>query len=122
MPDFQHNDFALVDGQRGEAAHGGALGRTFHRRLLEPSLRFEFARQAPPQGATMVQRVISETPDTVMLRPKRAFRLLHEREECLLQDIFRLGMAEPQRAAIENQPGRFRFVQLFAPITHDFIG
>ena len=42
--------------------------------------------------------------------------LLHQRKKRFLQDIFRLAMAKPQRAAIENQLRGLRVIKLFAPI------
>jgi len=52
--------------------------------------------------------------------------ILHQCKKCFLQDVFRLDMAKPQRAAIENQLCGFRIVKLFAPINlfvavHGFI-
>jgi len=50
-----------------------------------------------------------------MLRFLRRLPPLHESEECGLQDVLSLAMAQAQRSAVENQLRRFGSVQGFTP-------
>lgn len=126
MPDLQDNDFALLDWQLGETAHGRAFALVFRRRFFKPVLRFEFACQAPPERSPVVERAIPKAAHTVMLRPMRLLRLVQQSDERFLQNVLGLGVTEPKRAAIKNQLGGFCLIQRCLPtrwfvIIHGFI-
>lgn len=122
MPDFQNDDFALLDGKFGQAFGGGAFRVSLIGVPLEPAARFHFPGQPPPERAAVIQRAVPKTPYQIMLRLFGAPGLVHQREERFLQNVLGFRVAKTQRAAIENQLRRFRFIQLFQPIVHDFNG
>src|SRR5256885_6648799 len=69
-------------------------------------------------------------PYTTLFRSLRVIRrelALHQGDECLLQNIFRLGMAQTQSPAIKKQFCPFGLVQGLAPlrllaVVHKFTG
>ena len=100
MPEFEHNDLALVHRQFSQAPHRGAFLRRFIRLTLEPTARFQLPRQAPPKAATEVQGPVAKTSDTIVLRLRRGLWTLKQRRESFLQHVFRLAVAQPQRAPV----------------------
>src|SRR5260370_23618825 len=115
MPNFEHDRFPLVLGQSCQRLHGFLLGRAFRAGTFEPAMRFKFTGQSPPQAAAVIQGAVPEGANAVMLRLKGRSLSLHERDKSLLQNVFGLAMAEPQRPAIQDQFGRFRPIERFTP-------
>ena len=116
MPDFKHDDFALLDGQFGEATHRGAFCLALLGGALEPAPRFHLTRQPPPQGAAIIERAISETAHAIMLQLRGTLGLLHQNDKGFLQDVLGFGMAQAEGAAVKDQFRGLRFVELLAPM------
>ena len=116
MPDLQHDDFTLFARQLRQTTHG----RPFLRRLalgsFEPSMRFQFPRHATPKTAAVIQRPVPKTAQTVMKWFFRRLRLLHQRHERLLQDIFGLAVAQAQRPAVKEDLGGAGLVETLTPM------
>ena len=102
MPQFEHDDLALRHREFGEAPHRRPFGRGFVGRFFKPTQRFPFACQPPPQRTTIIQRAISIAPHAIIFGFRRRAFHLHQRDERFLHDIFRLAVAEAERAAIQN--------------------
>ena len=115
MPDLQDDDLALVLGEACETANGLDFSGGFAGGVFEPALGFEFAGDAPPQAAAVVQCAVAVAADAVMLGFGGGLNFLHERDKCLLQNIFGFGVAESKGPAIEDELGGLRFVKPFAP-------
>ena len=116
VPDFQNDDFALFDRQLGQTTHGGAFLWRFTGGMLEPTVRFKFAREPPPQSTAIVQRAVAKAADAIMIGLRRRLAPLQQRHERLLQNVLRFAVAQSKRPAVENQLGGFRFVKALAPI------
>ncbi len=115
MPELQHDHFALVLRQLGETAHGLSFHGGFARQTLEPATGLEFATEPGPQAAAVVQRPVSEGPHAVVQRLVRWCVQRKQRDKCLLHNILGLAMRQSKRTAIEDQFGRFLFIQDLAP-------
>jgi len=101
MPDFQHNDFALFEGQFGQSPLGRFFEVVFTFSRFEPARRFQFARDPPPEAALEIQRAIAESTDAIMLWIIRGFLQLQQRDKSFLQNIFRLAFPKTQGAAVQ---------------------
>ncbi len=115
VPDLQDNGLALFTGQASQALHRLEFARTFGGTGLEPTPGLPLAGQPPPQAAPMVQDAVAKAAYAVMLRQGRGLRTPHERKKRLLQDVFGLAMAEPQRPPVKDQFGRFGVIEGLAP-------
>lgn len=77
---------------------------------------------AAPEASMKVQGAIPETGQAIPLRRIRRFRQFQQGEKRVLHDVFRLGMAQSQRPAIEDQPGRLGGEEPLAPsVLWDFV-
>ena len=121
MPDFQHDHFPLFRRQFRQATHRHPFLRRFFIRALEPTARLQLAREPPPHPAPVIERPIAKASDTIMLRLLRQFLALKQRYERFVQHVFRFGVAQAQRAAIEDQLSGFRLVQPFAPMNNELL-
>ncbi len=75
-----------------------------------------------PEAAVKVQGAVPEAGQTIPFRRIRRFRQLQQGEKRVLHDVFRLGMAQSQRPAIEDQPGRLGGEEPLAPsVLWDFV-
>ena len=115
LPDLQDNDLALRHGQFRQTPHCCAFGGQFLGGPLEPSLRFQFPRQPPPEAPAIVQRAIAKAADAIVRRVLGLAWVLPQRKEGLLHHILGFRVGETERATIKNQLGRFRVVQPFVP-------
>src|SRR5262249_21505352 len=111
MPKLQDDDFALFSRQLRQAAHGGPLLRRFAVGPLEPPRRFQFARKPAPETALVVERPIAKAAQAIVQGLFRSRFALQQRQERLLQDVLRLTVPKPQRAAVQNYLRRVRLVE-----------
>lgn len=115
VPEFEDDDFALVDGELGERADGRKLGVGRFRVGFEPVFGFEFAAETPPEGSAVVQGAIAEGADQVEARFARGGIEGEQGPERIVQDILGFGMAEAEGASVEEEFGRGGIVEAFRP-------
>ena len=115
MPNLQNDHFPLFGGQQCQGVHGLPLGRCGVGRALEPALRLPFPGQPPPETPPVIQSPIAKAPDAVMFRFGGRFGALQERDKCLLQNVFRFSVTEPEGPPVQQQLLRFRFVERLTP-------
>jgi len=116
MPDLQHNDFTLLNRQFTEVSHCRLSRRGLVGLLLKPSMRFQFTRQAPPHRAPVIEDAIAERANGVVPRLGRRHWTFKQRNKRFLQNILGLGMAQAERAPIQQQFGGTRFVKSCTPM------
>lgn len=69
-----------------------------------------------------VQGAVPETGQAIPVRRIRRFRQLQQGDKRVLHDVFRLRMAQSQRPAVEDQPGRLGGEEPLAPcVLWDFV-
>lgn len=122
MPDFQHDDFTLIHGQSGQAAHGFVLQDAFALGSFKPPAGFQFAGEPAPQRPPVIQGSVPKTANQVMLRLLGPIRHFHQGHKGFLQDVLGLGVPKSQRAAVEHQLCGLPVIQLFHPVVHVFMG
>ncbi len=88
VPDFQHNDFALLARQFRQTPHCLRFFPCFIRAPLKPPRGFQLPGHPPPKASFVVQSAVPETTHTIMLRLLRGRFQLHQRRKCLMQNIF----------------------------------
>lgn len=101
LPDFEHNDFALLHRQIRQVPHGGAFGGRFLVVAFKPAPGLQLARQPPPKRTAVIQGPIAKAAHAVMLQLGRTLALLHQSDKGLVQNVLRLGMTQPERAAVK---------------------
>lgn len=116
MPYFQQDDFPLIFGQPFKAPHGRAFLRAFVIPAFEPFNRFEFANDPAQETAAIVEGTIAKASQAIMQRLFGLTRLLHERDERLLQDVLGLAVAQAQGAPVEEYLRGALLIQAFAPV------
>ena len=106
LPNLQDYDFPLFRRQPFEAAHCGTFGLRNFIRPFKPLPGLKLTGNATPEAAVKVQGAIPETGQAIPLRRIRRFWQLQQGDKRVLHDVFRLRMAQSQRPAVEDQPGR----------------
>jgi hypothetical protein len=97
VPDAEHDDLPLLGRQLSQCGHRRRFPGIETRFLLEPALGLQF-------------------PHAVVARVLRRFPQLQKRPKRLVQDIFRLPVAQPQCATIEHQHGGLPLIPVPAPM------
>ena len=115
VPDFEHDDLALFAGQGGERTHGGGFGGFPGGGELEPTSGFQFAGEAPPDAAAIVQGAVAVAAEAIVFGFLGDAGGAQERHERLLEDIFGFIMGEAEGAAVQEEESGLGVIELFTP-------
>jgi hypothetical protein len=116
VPEAEHNDLPLLGRQLSQCGHRRRFPGIEARFLLEPALGLQFPGQPPEKSPPIVQSPVAKSPHAVVARILRRFPQLQKRPKRLVQDIFRLPVAQPQSATIEHQHGGLPLIPVPAPM------
>ena len=116
MPNLQNDDFTLVGRELGESFDGGTLNRGVAWGWLKPAGTFPFPKHAAEQATTVIERPIPEGPDQVMVRLSGGQFQAEQTPKRIMQNVFRFGMTEPERAAVQHHLGRALVVKSRGPV------
>lgn len=116
MPELEHDDLPLFPGEPGEGGDRGALGLGLSRVGLEPPGGFEFAQQAAPEAAAMVQGTVAERANDIEARLAGRGAELEQGAEGVMQDVLGLGMAEAQRPTVEENLSGAGVINVSGPV------
>lgn len=116
VPEPQDDHFTLFDrepreggGRRvGEPRVGGVA--------FEPAGGLEFAAQATPDRAVMIQGAVPEGADEIEPRFARRGAQFEQRAEGVMKHVFGLGMTQPEGAAVQHELGGATVVELRRPV------
>jgi hypothetical protein len=116
MPDFEDDDLALFARERGQGMHGGLFLRFADGGGFEPSFGFQFAGQASPHIAAVVEGPVTKAAEAIMFRLVGCPGSAEEGDESLLKDILGLVMAQSEGAAVEEEERGFGVIEILTPV------
>jgi hypothetical protein len=94
VPDFEDNSLALIGGEVGEGADGGGFIGVGFVAGFEPGAGLEFAGEAAPKAAVVIEGAVAVAAGDVMERLGWGLRAAEELEEGVLEDILGFAVGE----------------------------
>lgn len=116
VPELEDDDLPLFGRKAGEGGEGRLFARGRGTLLLEPGRGFEFAGQAAPEAAPVVEGPVAEAADRKKAGFARGFREGEQGAEGLLEHVLGLGMGKAERPSVEDELGGAGVVKGCGPV------
>lgn len=116
VPELEDDDLPLFGREAGKGVEGGLFAGGRGAVLLEPGSGFEFAGEAAPEAAPVVESPVAEATDRVEAGLARGFREGEQGTEGLLEHVLGLGMGKAERPSVEDELGGAGVVKGCGPV------